>query len=115
MSDLDCASTIELYESPRLLVAVRSCDDGAGDGVASTLSEYDVEAISVLLARDIEEQIFATICGPSIKQHQTALRYRFGRFESVHIDPNTNQVIEPPARCPRCGPVIACSRHWVTT
>ena len=49
-------------------------------------------------------------CTPMQRQ-QTALTFRYGRFETVPIDDN-GKIIEP---CRKCGPVLACSDHWVTS
>lgn len=40
----------------------------------------------------------------------TALAYRGGRFVVLEIDAADN-AIEPPPRCPNCGPVLLCSKH----
>lgn len=50
------------------------------------------------LAKQMEEQLFATITGPPRKQRQTALRVRGRSFETVDLD-DDGKVIEPPPRC----------------
>lgn len=50
------------------------------------------------LAKQMEEQLFATIAGPPQKQRQTALRVRGRSFETVELDDDGN-VIKPPAPC----------------
>lgn len=43
-------------------------------------------------------------------QPRRALAYRGGQFVSLPIDDNGN-VIEPPPRCPKCGPFLLCHEH----
>ncbi len=50
------------------------------------------------LAKQMEAELFATICGPARKQPQTALRVRGNGFETVEID-DAGKIIEPPPRC----------------
>lgn len=45
---------------------------------------------------------------------RTTLAYRSGQFVSLPIDDN-GKVIEPPARCPKCGPVLLCPDHMPIT
>jgi hypothetical protein len=51
----------------------------------------------------------AAMGGPPTKQRQTAMRYRWGRFETVELD-DAGNVIEPPTRCFKCG-VVLCAEH----
>ncbi len=71
------------------------------------------------LAKDLAakmEALFmqAAMGGPSMKRPQTALRYRWGRFESVELD-DAGNVIEPPRPCYKCGPVLLCAEHMMIT
>lgn len=50
------------------------------------------------LAKQIEADLFAMICGPVRKQPQTALRARGNRLETVELD-DAGNIIEPPAPC----------------
>lgn len=52
------------------------------------------------LAKQMEQQLFATIAGPPQNRSQTALRVRGNGFETVELDEAGN-VIEP-VRC-TCG------------
>ena len=62
----------------------------------------------------LAEDLFLTMCGPVKLNRPTMLRYRDGRFESVELD-DFYQPIEPPPRCWKCGPVLACSEHFICT
>lgn len=66
------------------------------------------------LAKQMEQQLFAAIAGPPQNRRQTALRARGNGFETVELDEAGN-VIEPPPRCWKCGPVLLCSEHFVCT
>lgn len=68
--------------------------------------EEAMQAIGRMVDRMIDE----TIGGPPKINKLTALRYVGGRFESVEIDDN-GLIIEPPRRCPKCGPVLLCAEH----
>ena len=69
------------------------------------------------LAKQMEQQLFATIAGPPQNRRQTALRVRGQSFETVELDDNGN-VIEP-VRCicgayaiihsPNCPFAYACT------
>lgn len=50
------------------------------------------------LAKQIESDLFAMICGPVRKQPQTALRARGNGFEVVQLN-DDGKIIEPPPRC----------------
>lgn len=73
-----------------------------------------MEKIMRELAERIENDLFATMTGPVQKQPQTALRLRCGRLETVQLD-DAGNVVEPPPRCWKCGPVLACAEHFVCT
>ena len=64
-----------------------------------------------MMRRKIEESIYGT---SEMRQRQTALRLRGRSFETVEIG-DDGKVIEPPRPCPKCGPVLACSEHFVCT
>lgn len=66
------------------------------------------------MAAKMEAMAMEAMMGPPRKQRQTALRYRWGRFESVELD-DAGKIIEPPARCPKCGPVLPCFEHMLIT
>lgn len=68
-------------------------------------------------AKEIEAKMFALICGPPRKRHQTALRARGRGFEVVELD-DAGNVIEP-LRC-TCGSMIVmhgprCPFYCLTT
>lgn len=44
------------------------------------------------------------------KQRPTALAYRNGAFVTLEID-DAGNVIEPPPKCPHCGPILWCPKH----
>lgn len=54
--------------------------------------------IAQKLAKQIEADLFAMICGPAREQPQTALRARGNRFETVELD-DAGNIIEPRAPC----------------
>lgn len=69
------------------------------------------------LAKQMEDQLFSAITGPSRKQRQTALRARGNGFETVELD-DDGKIIEPP-RC-ICGGAIyhanpRCPFYYVIT
>lgn len=66
------------------------------------------------LAKKLEDLFMAAVLGSPKKQPQTALRVRGRSFETVELDDDGN-VIEPPPRCWKCGPVLLCSEHFVFT
>lgn len=57
-----------------------------------------ISAAMERIAKRIEADLFAAICGPVRKQRQTALRVRGRSFEVVELDDDGN-IIEPPPRC----------------
>jgi hypothetical protein len=74
----------------------------------------DEEAVAKQMIDRLAEDLFRTLCGSMKPNRPTMLRYRNGRFESVELD-DFYQPIEPPTRCPKCGPVLCCSEHMVVT
>jgi hypothetical protein len=60
----------------------------------------------------LERQILEAFCPP--RQRPTALAYRGGAFVTLQTDAAGN-VIEPPPRCPKCGPFLLCSEHMNIT
>jgi hypothetical protein len=52
------------------------------------------------LAKQMEADLFAAICGPARKQPQTAIRLRGNGYETVELD-DAGNVIEPPPPCCR--------------
>lgn len=78
------------------------------------LSEWGEEDIRQWLADKLYAATERAFMGPPRKQRQTALRVRGRAFETVELD-DSGRVIEPPRPCPRCGPVLACSEHFVCT
>jgi hypothetical protein len=58
----------------------------------------------------LEKSFRETLTGGREPNKPTALCFRNGRFETVELD-NAGNIVEPPARCPYCGPVITCGRH----
>ncbi|MCK1669399.1 hypothetical protein [Bradyrhizobium sp. 153] len=71
--------------------------------------------IATELAARLEAALIATMTGgPAPAQRPTALRLRGRSFETVELD-DAGNAIEPPPRCPRCGPIFLCSTHSVAT
>lgn len=58
----------------------------------------------------IEKAMAEAIGLPTTPNKPTILRFVNGRFESRELD-EAGEIIEPPARCPRCGPVLLCAEH----
>ena len=58
----------------------------------------------------VDKMMAEAIMGPPTPNRPTVLRYVGGRFESREIDDN-GEIIEPPPRCPKCGPVLLCADH----
>jgi len=50
------------------------------------------------LAKQMEAELFAAICGPIRKPQRTALRARGNGFEVVELD-DAGKIVEPPPRC----------------
>lgn len=75
-------------------------DDEAERIIQQAAQKLSDEAM-VLLARS----------GAFQKPQPTALRLTpSGGFEVVELR-DDGSIIEPPKRCPKCGPVFACSEH----
>jgi hypothetical protein len=69
----------------------------------------DDEAANIM--NQMIDKLMAEAIGlPSTPNRPTILRYVNGRFESRELD-DAGNIIEPPARCPRCGPVLLCAEH----
>jgi hypothetical protein len=49
---------------------------------------------------------------PTTPNRLAAITYRHGRFETVEID-GDGKIVEPPPRCPKCGPVLLCFDHML--
>jgi hypothetical protein len=71
------------------------------------LPSPDLSAMIELRER-IERQIWEAF--GFRKPRPTALAYRGGQFVVLEIDAAGN-VIEPPPRCPKCGPILLCPEH----
>lgn len=70
--------------------------------------------IALRLAKRLEDDLFAAICGPVRKLPQTALRARGNGFEVVELD-DAGNIIEPPPRC--CYGVVMHApncKFWLT-
>ena len=116
MSKLDAETLTIVKMSSRF--AVCSCSSAWKETALAHVGAVS-DSISRELAREFEAKLLAAMCcgplgGPSIKKHQTAFTYRYGRYETVEVD-DAGNIIEPPRRCPRCGPILACSDHWCGT
>ncbi len=53
---------------------------------------------AIKLAKRVDDDLFAAMCGPIRQRKNTALRVRGNSFETVELDECGN-VIEPPPRC----------------
>jgi ribosomal protein S27AE len=62
------------------------------------------------LRERMERQIMEVMFGTLPAQRPTALALRSGRIVTLELDA-AGKVIEPPAKCPKCGPVLLCSEH----
>lgn len=79
------------------------------------LSEWGEEDARKWLADKMDAALMKAAFGPTVKKRRpTALRLRGRSFETVEID-DAGNVIEPPRPCPKCGPVLLCSEHFVCT
>ena len=70
----------------------------------------------VSIFAEFNEQIQRRILeafGASRPAPRTALAFRGGKFVTLQID-GTGNVIEPPPRCPHCGPIMLCWKHACT-
>jgi ribosomal protein S27AE len=65
--------------------------------------------LMIELRERMERQIWETF-SPVMPPRQTALAVRDGRLVTLELDAY-GKVIEPPPRCPKCGPVLFCSDH----
>jgi len=74
------------------------------------LSEWGEEDARRWLADKMHDAMMKALTGPTRKPRQTALRARRRSFETVELD-NAGNIIEPAPRCPRCGPILLCSKH----
>lgn len=77
------------------------------------MGEEESERILQRMAQKMADDAMAVLCGSGAfhKPQPTALRLTpSGGFEVVEIR-DDGSVIEPPKRCPKCGPVLLCSEH----
>jgi hypothetical protein len=65
------------------------------------------------IAKKMNEDMMAALCGAGAftSPRPTALRLTpWGSFEVVDLA-DDGSVIEPPKRCPKCGPLLLCAEH----
>lgn len=68
-----------------------------------------MDEISRKLAEQIDADIMRMLCPPQPTRN-TALAVRGGVFVTIEFDDAGNEIV-PPSRCPRCGPILLCSKH----
>lgn len=61
------------------------------------------------LSEQIDAEIMRLLCPPQPKRN-TALAMRGGAFVTIEFDDAGNEIV-PPARCPKCGPILMCAKH----
>lgn len=77
------------------------------------MTEEDRERILQQMARKMADDVMSVLCGGGAfnKPQPTALRMTpSGGFEVVELRDDGN-IIEPPRRCPKCGPLLLCAEH----
>lgn len=77
------------------------------------MTDEECEAVLQRLAQKMADDAMEILCGGTAfkKPRPTALRLTpSGGFEVVELHDDSS-IIEPPKRCPKCGPVFACSEH----
>lgn len=76
-------------------------------------TDEESERILQRLAQEMADEQMAILCGLGAfnKSRPTALRLTpSGSFEVVELH-DDGSIIEPPQRCPKCGPVLLCAQH----
>jgi hypothetical protein len=71
------------------------------------------EDILQMMAKKMADDMMSVLCGSGAfsKPQPTALRLTpSGRFEVVELR-DDGSIIEPPKRCPKCGPILLCAEH----
>lgn len=77
------------------------------------MTEEDTERLLQQMAQKMTDDAMAVLCGSGAfhKPHPTALRLTpSGGFEVVELQED-GSIIEPPKRCPKCGPILLCAEH----
>ena len=70
----------------------------------------DPDMLLMIELRERMERQIMEMFGAVRPWRQTALAVRGGRSVALELDA-AGKVIEPPPRCPKCGPVLLCSEH----
>lgn len=81
------------------------------------MDEEECERILQRAAQKIADEAMELLCGAGAfkKPQPTALRLTpSGGIEVVELRED-GSVIEPPKRCPKCGPILLCSEHMTIT
>lgn len=77
------------------------------------MDEKEAERLLQRMAQKMADDAMSVLCGSGAfsKPHPTALRLTpSGGFETVELR-DDGSVIEPPKRCPKCGPILLCAEH----
>lgn len=77
------------------------------------MTDETAERIIRDAAKKMADEMMDTLIGAGAfqKPRPTAIRVTpDGRFEVVELY-DDGSVVEPPKRCPKCGPVLLCAEH----
>ena len=77
------------------------------------MTEKECERILQQISRKMADEAMAVLLGSNAfkKPQPTALRLTpSGGFEVVELR-DDGSIIEPPKRCPKCGPILLCAEH----
>mgnify|MGYP001598406465 CR=1 FL=1 len=77
------------------------------------MTDEESERILRQLAQKMADDMMAALCGSGVFKSPppTALRLTpSGAIEVVELR-DDGSIIEPPKRCPKCGPFLLCAEH----
>lgn len=81
------------------------------------MTDDERERILQHMAKKMADDMMSALVGAGAfnKPQPTALRLTAsGGFEVVELR-DDGSIIEPPKRCPKCGPILLCSEHMRIT
>lgn len=77
------------------------------------MTDDELDRVVQRMAKKMADEAWSVLCGSGAfsKPQPTALRLTpSGGFETVELR-DDGSIIEPPRRCPKCGPVLLCAEH----